>query len=99
MMNKTVLKILVALISWALIVQTVPQASAEDVAPTSKHFKSLPSDTFGILHVKDFPKAISDAKSSMLFKAASRELGPDLTPTMTKCRMRWELGRHFADES
>ncbi|MCK4236150.1 MAG: hypothetical protein KAX38_03455, partial [Candidatus Krumholzibacteria bacterium] len=68
-LNKNFVRVFVVLISWALVLQTAPPALAADPTVDSKHFKSLPSDTFGVLHIKDVPKTISGLKQSVLLKA------------------------------
>ena len=64
--QKTALSVLV---SWTLIIQTIPAAFSAEPSENFKNLKSLPEDTVGIVHLNNIPKVISDFKESLLYKA------------------------------
>jgi hypothetical protein len=66
--NRNITRVIIALISWVLILQTAPLAIAEEIDGESKHFKSLPAGTFGIAHLRNVPKTVSELQGSVLYR-------------------------------
>ena len=72
--KKSLARILVPLVSWALVLQAVPPVLAANPADESEHFKSIPHNAFAIVHVRNLPKTLSDIEGSVIFKALNEFL-------------------------
>jgi hypothetical protein len=66
--NRTTTGLFAIVLSWALILQIAPFALGANPAELSKHFSSLPQNTFGIVHVGNIPEAISDIRESIFYE-------------------------------
>jgi hypothetical protein len=71
--NRSLVGLITILISYALILTSMPPMCAEETTAAPKsNLKMLPSDTVGIVHISNMPKSIAGIKQSLIFKSAEK---------------------------
>ena len=92
MIKSSLTKCLVAVLSWALVLQVVPLACAAGPVVKSKHLDSLPEKTFGVAHIRDIPEMMARFKESAAYEAVEKFLESD---AYKKIKMKHKQAEHI----